>query len=494
MAYTELTAQEAAEMIQHGESVGFSGFTPAGSPKAVPLALAEKAKREHAAGRPFKIGVLTGASTGKSLDGALAEANAISFRTPYQSDSILRKKINAGEVNFFDMHLSQIAQNVRYGFLGKVKWAVLEACDIGEDGSIVLSTSVGTAPTYAQVAEKIIVELNAYHPKALNGIHDIYQPLDPPNRREIPLYHVSDRIGSPVIKVDPSKIAGIVRTNLPDETSSFPEPNEVTLKIGQNVASFLAGEMKAGRIPPSFLPIQSGVGDIANAVLFAMGSNPDIPAFEMYTEVIQDSVIKLMGEGRIKFASGCSLTVSNQELKRIYGDMDFFKPKLVLRPQEISNNPEIVRRIGIVSINTAIEVDLFGNVNSTHVLGAQMMNGIGGSGDFTRNSYISIFTCPSIVKDGKISTIVPMVSHIDHNEHSVQIVITDQGIADLRGKSPHERAEEILNKCVHPEYRPILADYLNFSKLTHTNHTLGIAFRMHEQFTCSGDMRGVKWN
>ncbi|MDZ4743016.1 MAG: succinate CoA transferase [Verrucomicrobiota bacterium] len=489
-----ITAQEAAKMIEHGDSIGFSGFTPAGAAKVIPLAIAEKAKAEHAAGRPFKIGVLTGASTGRSLDGALAAADAVLFRTPYQSDGELRKKINAGEVKFFDMHLSQIAQNVRYGFLGKVKWAIVEACAVEEDGTIVLSTSVGTSPTYCQVAEKIFVELNAYHPKELKGIHDNYQPLDPPHRREIPIYKVSDRIGSPVIKVDPSKIAGIVETNLPDETNTFPEPNDVTIKIGKNVAAFLAAEMKAGRIPKEFLPIQSGVGDVANAVLFAMGSNPDIPAFEMYTEVIQDSVIKLMSENRIKFASGCSLTVSNPVLKQIYGNMDFFKPKLVLRPQEISNNPEIVRRIGIVSINTAIEVDLFGNVNSTHVLGAQMMNGIGGSGDFTRNSYISIFTCPSIVKDGKISTIVPMVSHIDHNEHSVQIVITDRGIADLRGKSPHERAEEILNKCVHPEYHPILSAYLNHSKQTHTNHTLSMAFRMHEEFAKTGDMRKVQWS
>lgn len=491
--YKKLTAQEAAEMINHGDSVGFSGFTPAGAPKLIPLAIAQKANTEHAAGRPFQIGVLTGASTGRSLDGALAEADAVSFRTPYQSDAVLRKKINAGQVKFFDMHLSQIAQYVRYGFLGKIKWAVVEACAVDPDGSIVLTTSVGAAPTYCQNAEKIIIELNAYHPPALRGIHDIYEPADPPHRREIPLYCVSDRIGSTVVKVPPEKIVGIVESNLPDETNSFPDPNDVTIRIGENVATFLVSEMKAEKIPSDFLPIQSGVGDIANAVLFAMGSNPDIPAFEMYTEVIQDSVIKLMSQGRIKYASGCSLTVSNPVLQEIYSNLDFFKARLMLRPQEISNNPEIVRRIGIISINTAIEVDLFGNINSTHVLGTQIMNGIGGSGDFTRNSYISIFTCPSIVKDGKISTIVPMVSHIDHNEHSVQVIITDQGIADLRGKSPHERAETIINNCVHPLYKPVLKEYLEISSQTHTNQTLGRAFKMHEQFSLTGDMKNVKW-
>ena len=163
----------------------------------------------------------------------------------------------------------------------------------------------------------------------------------------------------------------------------------------------------------------------------------------MYTEVIQDAVIGLMRQGRVKFGSTCSLTVTNDCLKSIYDDMDFFRDKFIIRPSEISNSPEIVRRLGVISMNTAIEADIYGNINSTHISGTKMMNGIGGSGDFTRNAYISIFTCPSVAKEGKISAIVPMVSHMDHSEHSVNILITEQGIADLRGKSPVERAKAI---------------------------------------------------
>ena len=186
--------------------------------------------------------------------------------------------------------------------------------------------------------------------------------------------------------------------------------------------------MKRGIIPSTFLPLQSGVGNIANAVLGALGRDKTIPAFEMYTEVIQNSVIGLIREGRVKFGSACSLTVTNDCLNGIYEDMDFFRDKLVLRPSEISNSPEVVRRLGIISINTAIEADLYGNVNSTHIGGTKMMNGIGGSGDFTRNAYISIFTCPSVAKEGKISAIVPMVSHVDHSEHDVNIIVTEQGV------------------------------------------------------------------
>ena len=273
----------------------------------------------------------------------------------------------------------------------------------------------------------------------------------------------------------------------------FAAVDETTAKIGKNVANFLAAEIKAGRIPASFLPIQSGVGNIANAVLAELGANPDIPPFEMYTEVIQDAVIGLMEEGHCKFASGCSLTVSNPVLQEIYSKLDFFKERVVLRPQEISNNPEVARRLGLITINTALEADIFGNVNSTHVLGTKMMNGIGGSCDFTRNAYISIFTTPSTAKDGKISAIVPYVSHVDQSEPSVKILITEHGVADLRGKSPIERANEIINNCVAPEYKELLREYLAKAPLAHTPMNLDNCFAMHKAFAETGDMHNAKF-
>jgi succinate CoA transferase len=491
--YPVLTAAEAAELIQDGQSVAFSGFTPAGAPKDIPLALGERAKKIHAEGKPFQIGVLTGASTGKSLDGALALADAVKFRTPYQSDPNLRKSINEGRTQFFDMHLSMAPQNIRYGFLGPVHFAVIEACDVTDAGEITLTSAVGAANTYARVADKIIIELNRFHPDMLRGVHDIYEPEDPPFRNPLPLFRPSDRIGAPVIKVDPRKIVAVVPTNAPDETGGFSEMSATPALIGRNVADFLAHELKRGLVPHSFLPIQSGVGDTANAVLQAMGENAGIPVFEMYTEVIQDAVVALMKTGKIRFASGCSLTVTNAALNDIYGNLEFFRPKFVLRPQEISNSPEIVRRLGIIAVNTAIEVDIAGNVNSTHVLGRSMMNGIGGSGDFARNAFLSIFTCPSTAKGGKISTIVPLVSHMDHSEHSVQIIVTEQGVADLRGKSPMQRAETIINNCAHPEYRGILRDYLRMAGHGHSPQTLSAAFGLHLQFAQTGDMRGVDW-
>ena len=489
----ELTADEAAALINNGDVIGFSGFTPAGAAKAIPKAIAARAKAEHEAGRDFKIGVVTGASTGDSLDGELARADAVLFRTPYQSDRYLRQAINEGKTRFFDMHLSMLPQAVRYGHMGRFSCAIIEAASVSDNGEIVLTTSVGASNNFANVADKVLVELNDQHPPELEGLHDIYEPLDPPHRRELPVYSVRDRIGTRTLKVDPSRIAGVVKTSLPDEVGGFKPLDAVTETIGKNVAEFLALELAQNRIPKGFLPIQSGVGNIANAVLGALGNHPKIPPFEMYSEVIQDSVIDLFESDAILFGSGTSLTLSPEKLKQVYDNLEFFKKHMLLRPQEISNHPEVIRRLGLISINTAIETDIWGNVNSTHVMGNNLMNGIGGSGDFTRNAYLSIFTCPSTAKRGAISTIVPMVAHLDHSEHSVQVIVTEQGVADLRGKDPIQRAQEIVDKCAHPDYREELHDYFEQTKDGHTPHTLSTVFSMHQAFLEKGDMRGDHW-
>lgn len=491
--YKFVTAEEAAAYFNNGDIVGFSGFTPAGSPKEVPTAIAKRAEAFHAEGKPFKIGVYTGASTGDSLDGALARADAMLFRTPYQSNRDLRNSLNCDRTPYFDMHLSSLAPHLRFGFMPRPNFAVIEVADITEDGELVLTSAVGISPTIANLADKIVVEWNHNHPKELRGFHDIFEPLDPPHRKPMTLMTPSERMGGAVIKVDPEKILCVVETWRDDEVGGFTPTDEVTDKIGVNVANFLAGELKAGRIPKEFLPIQSGVGNIANAVMASLGTNPDIPNFQMYTEVIQDSVIDMIKNGKITFASGCSLTITTPVLKSIYENLDFYRDKIVLRPQEISNSPELARRLGLITINTALEADIFGNVNSTHVMGSKMMNGIGGSADFTRSAYISIFTTPSTAKGGNISAIVPMVSHVDQNEHSVNVIITEHGVADLRGKCPADRADLIIENCVDPQYKQMLRDYLKLSGPCHTPTNLQACFGMHTQFIKTGSMLGTNW-
>ena len=492
MAYTRMTAAEAAALIKNGDNIAMSGFTPAGVAKATTKELAVKAEAEHAAGREFKVGIFTGASTGQSTDGVLANAQAIKYRAPYTTNPDFRKHVNLGEIPYNDLHLSHMAQELRYGFYGEVDWAILEVCDIEEAGSdyhVYLTAAGGISPTAARLAKKVILELNAFHNPNAKYIHDVYEPLDPPYRKAIPIEHVGDRIGKPYVSIPKDKVVGVVECNIPDEARAFKDSDPVTDKIGFLTAEFLVDEMHKGRLPKEFLPLQSGVGSTANAILGALGEDKHVPDFNIYTEVIQNSVIEMMLNGRVKDASACSLTVSNECLMQVYDNMDYFRNHLTLRQSEISNSPEIIRRLGVIAINTAIEADLYGNVNSTHISGTKMMNGIGGSGDFIRNAYLSIFTCPSVAKGGVISSIVPFVSHQDSSEHDVNIIVTEQGIADLRGKSPAQRAELIIENCAHPDYKQLLWDYLKIAKMGQTRHNLPAAFAMHDTLARKGDMK-----
>lgn len=492
MGYRIITAQEAATYINNGDGVGISGFTLSGTPKTVIPEVAKRAIEEHEAGRPFKIDLYSGASTGDAIDGELTRAQAIRFRAPFLSNPTVRNAVNGGEMVYIDLHLSHMAQDLRYGFMGKVNVAILEAMDITDDGKVYLTTAGGIGQTVANLADRIIIERNSYH--HTEGLHDVYEPLDPPYRKEIPIFKADDRVGKPYVQVDPKKVVGIVEVNMPNEVVVFKELDDVTRRIGENVVNFIVADMKRGIIPACGLPIQSGIGNVANAVLKSLEDCNEIPPLYLYSEVLQDSVIKLMELGRVKAGSTCSLSLSRECLDHVYDNLDFFRNKLVLRPSEISNSPEIIRRLGIIAMNTAIEADIYGCVNSSHICGTRLMNGIGGSGDFARNAYISIFTCPSTQKDGKISSIVPMVTHPDHTEHDVNIIATEWGVADLRGKGPEERAKLIIENCAHPDYKQLLWDYLAISKRGHVSHNVAAALGMHATFEREGDMHLTDWS
>jgi acetyl-CoA hydrolase len=487
-SFPRLSAEEAAGMIPDGAFVGFSGFTPAGAAKAVPRALGARARALHEKGLPFKVRVLTGASTGRQLDETLAQADAIAWRAPYQSSKTLRDQINRQQVEFVDMHLSHVPQVLTFGFFGKMDYAVVEATEVTGDGRVYLSTSIGASPTFLQAAEKVIIEINAFHSPRVSEMSDIVTLPPPPHREPIQIYDAMTRTGFPYVAIDPKKVVGVVEHDEPDDVAPFDEPTKTHNRIAEYVIEFLLNEMRADRIPAEFLPLQSGVGNVANAVLAGLGENPDIPPFTMYTEVFQDSCVELMERRRLLGASSTALTITKEKLERVYDHMDFFVPRIILRPQELTNHPGIIRRLGVITMNTALEVDLYGHANSTHVLGTQMMNGIGGSGDFTRNAYLSIYMCPSTSKGGALSTIVPMVTHVDHNEHSVQVVVTEQGLADLRGLGSMERAHAIIAKCAHPAYRDYLSRYLETSRMGHIRHDLSRAFELHQNFMASGAM------
>ena len=122
LAQRVMSGEEAAALIQPGAQIGMSGFTGSGYPKAVPMALARRIVDAHLRGEKFKVNVFTGASTGPELDGALAMAGGMQMRLPYQSDPITRKLINSGEMQYTDLHLSQVGQMWSTGSWASWTW------------------------------------------------------------------------------------------------------------------------------------------------------------------------------------------------------------------------------------------------------------------------------------------------------------------------------------------------------------------------------------
>jgi succinyl-CoA:acetate CoA-transferase len=490
------SAEEAAAMIPAGANVGMSGFTGAGYPKAVPRALAERiAKINAGGGEPFKVNVWTGASTAPELDGALAAADGIDLRLPYQSDPVTREKINTGQMQYTDVHLSHVAQMAWEGFFGDLDVAVVEVSGITEDGKLIPSSSIGNNKTWLDRADKIILEVNSWQSLELEGMHDVYYGTAlPPERRPVPIMRPADRIGQPYFEVDPDKVVAIVETDAPDRNTPFKEPDDVSRAIAANVLDFFASEVRHGRIPTNLLPLQSGVGNVANAVLAGLVDGP-FEHLTAYTEVIQDGMIDLIASGKLDMASATAFSLSPAACERLTADLAQFRDRILLRPQEISNHPEVIRRLGVIAMNGFIEADIYGHVNSTHLMGTRIQNGIGGSGDFARNGYVSIFVSPATAKGGAVSSIVPMVSHVDHTEHDVDVIVTEHGLADLRGLSPTRRAEQIIDRCAAPEYRAALRDYLDRSLASgrgaHTPHLLEEALGWHTRYLHDGTMQAT---
>jgi len=478
-----MTADEAAALIKPGMTIGASGFTAVGYPKSVPKALARQ-------GSAKGLRVIAGASCGDEMDGELARAGLMSFRAPFNINADVRRRINDGTIGYVDMHLSRVPQAVRNGILGKPDVAIIECCMVTEDGDVVPTLSVGASGSFLDTADKIILECNLSHPTDLYGMHDICN-VDSDLSKDFPLIKsISDQIGERAMRCDPAKIAGIVITNTPDQEPRFLEPDDVSIRIAQHVVDLLRQEMRQKRIHPGFT-IQSGFGAVANAVLGDLACD-EFGKLNMYTEVAQDAALELLLQGKISFISATSLCLSRKGRALLYDNLALLRECIVLRPQDISNDGGIIRQMGLVAMNTAIEVDIYGNVNSTHIMGSGIMNGIGGSGDFARNSAISIFMTSSVAKDGDISCIVPMVSHVDHTEHDVQFIVTEQGVADLRGKSPNERAALLIERCAHPDYRSALREYYEWAKretqAKHTPHDFKCALSWHQNYLSKGKM------
>jgi succinyl-CoA:acetate CoA-transferase len=196
-----MAAEDAAALIPPAANVGMSGFTGAGHPKAVPAALAARIKSAASAGRRFRLGVWTGAATAPDLTGALAQVEGIELLLPYQGDPVTRREINSGRMGYLDVQLSHVAPLASQGSLGRLDFAVIEAVGVTSDGDLIPSTSVGNNKTWIDLADQVIVEINAHQSAELDGLHDIYYGTEkPPHRTPIPITAPGDRIGVPHLR------------------------------------------------------------------------------------------------------------------------------------------------------------------------------------------------------------------------------------------------------------------------------------------------------
>lgn len=487
--------------------LGTSGFTSVGYPKQIPVELCNMAQEQGFNQGQVGYVLHVGASTGPEFDSNMAKNNLISRRYPYQLGKEIQGAINADKIQFADQHLSSYVDRLAMGYYSTkthkgtdkpIDVAVIEATEITPEGYIIPGLSVGASPEIAHSADKIIIELNTLLPSC-KGLHDITEWQRPGQRQPYNITNISDRIGNPYIKIDPSRVVAVIESRSPDNTTDAQDGDDTSGLIANHIVEFFKHEVAMGRMPKNLYNLQSGIGNIANKVIGGI-KDGDFENVGVWTEVLQDTFLDFFEGGKLNMATSTSIKLSPKGFERMFANFDFYKSKIILRNQAVSNAPELVQRLGLVAMNTPVEVDIYGHANSTHV-GSRMISGLGGSNDFLRNAAYSIMHCPATrptkTDPHGISSIVPKVTHVDQTEHDLQQLCTQFGIADLRGLSPKERSKEIIDKCAHPIYRDQLHDYTKFAYAInkdaksglHTPHVFNKVFNMHMNHAKEGTMR-----
>ncbi len=478
------TVEEAAFTIKDGMTVAMGGYTSSGYPKVI---VHELAKRKEE-GEEFKINLITGANVGP-IDTILAEVNMVERRAPMIESKALADLVNRGEVCYIEQQMNRMPMLVSNEKFGKIDIVVIEAIRITKEGYVVPSSSVGMIQYFVDAAEMVIIEMNIAQPIELDGLHDIYRDTAYPDRKPIPLTHTNQRIGEPYVKVDPKKIKYIVKSDILDSTFTAVKNKTTSKKIAMNLFNFLEMEFPSNnnrQLPP----IQTGFGNLASEIVYAF-EDSNFNDIEFFCGGLQEANMELIVKGRVKAASAGSIQMTPKVIEMMKKYPEIIKETLVIRNTDITNNAEVIGRFALIALTSGIEIDIYGNVNSSHIFGTKVVNGIGGGANFVQNAGLSIMLISSENKGGDISTIVPMVPHQDICEHDIDVVITENGVADLRGKGEVERAICIINNCAG-SYKHQLSDYLERAIITvggHHPQILSEAFSWHTRLKETGSMR-----
>jgi len=479
-----MDAEDAVKKFVAGsKAIAISGMTGTGYPKVVPRAMSEYVERT---GEKFDVVVYGAGTVGVDLEEYLSRIG-IRRRFPIgASAEVTRKLVNSREFEAYDMWLTEYSRWLRDDVLTRrfsgIDIAIVEATGVTEEG-LVLGTSVDASPVFIEKARGVIVELSLVKPYML-GLHDIYVPKI---NEVIPVRSVLDRIGDRVVKIPKSKVMAVVPSTIDDQRGAYSPGGDIDRRVVENIVDFLSKEASEDpNLRTDYVTLQPAAGPIAS--LLADRIHEIGFSLSIWGEIASVRWLKTLS-GNVKAISGSAIyTLPGDERLReeFYENIDEFKDRVVLRPQAISNSPEIISRFYHINVQQAIEVDVYGQVNITYI-GDRFIVGVGGSGDHAKASYITIVALPSITGSG-LPRVVPLVYHVDLVDHDVDIIVTDQGWADLRGLSPLEKARAIIEECAHPSYKDMLWDYLEtvVKKTGHRPVDLRKAVEFREKLFTSG--------
>ena len=479
-----MDAEDAVRKFVAGsKAIAISGMTGTGYPKVVPRAMSEYVERT---GEKFDVVVYGAGTVGVDLEEYLSRIG-IRRRFPIgASAEVTRKLVNSREFEAYDMWLTEYSRWLRDDVLTRrfsgIDIAIVEATGVTEEG-LVLGTSVDAIPVFIEKARGVIVELSLVKPYML-GLHDIYVPKI---NEVIPVRSVLDRIGDRVVKIPKSKVMAVVPSTIDDQRGAYSPGGDIDRRVVENIVDFLSKEASEDpNLRTDYVTLQPAAGPIAS--LLADRIHEIGFSLSIWGEIASVRWLKTLN-GNVKAISGSAIyTLPGDERLReeFYENIDEFKDRVVLRPQAISNSPEIISRFYHINVQQAIEVDVYGQVNITYI-GDRFIVGVGGSGDHAKASYITIVALPSITGSG-LPRVVPLVYHVDLVDHDVDIIVTDQGWADLRGLSPLEKARAIIEECAHPSYKDMLWDYLEtvVKKTGHRPVDLRKAVEFREKLFTSG--------
>lgn len=417
-----VSPEEAAALIQDGMILGTASGIFSSGPRVFFQALAERGKR----GEIKEVTVWSVSLLCKEIDGLLAEAGLLKRRIGSITDNTVRKSINSGKILSNDVRAEMMAHYIRTQAFGRLNVAVVEAVGITEEGHLIPTTGLVEVANQVEKADLVIVEVNTTLPLEIEGIHDVYVAKAPPFQQVIPLARIEDRIGTPYIPAGEEKITCIIESNLPEKRPPAQPITPESKQMAEYLLAFLKEEIRRSRLPANLLPVASGIGNVSDAVLKSLAA-AEFEDLQIFSPLLGDGVIELIESGKCRVATGPGLLLSADAWAKFTRNIEEYRKKIIIRSIDVTHDPGVINRLGLLVLNNALEIDIYGHVNSSHIGGTQLVNGVGGGGIYAANAYLSVFLTLSTGKDGHISNLVPMVTHVDHTEHSVDVVVTADG-------------------------------------------------------------------